>query len=120
MKKLKDLFPKISAIIVIGLLALVNFQSCNTDNTEISLSSLLQDMTNRESVITYPSPGFTCKQYSSYDQNTVAPDEEGWFANHDASWFIRQEENSGRREFVMLDSEGPGAIVRFWMTCRRR
>ncbi len=116
MKKLKDLFPKISVIIVIGLLALVNFQSCNTDSSEINLNSLLLDMTNREFVITYPSPGFTCKQYSSYDQNTVSPDEEGWFANHDASWFIRQEENSGRREFVMLDSEGPGAIVRFWMT----
>jgi hypothetical protein len=46
----------------------------------------------------------------------VSPNEDGWYANHDASWFIRHEENNGRREFVMLDADGPGAIVRFWMT----
>jgi hypothetical protein len=32
------------------------------------------------------------------------------------SHFIRVEENKGRREFVMLDAVGPGAIVRWWMT----
>jgi len=77
---------------------------------------LLSEMTDRTSVINYPSPYFTCKQYSSYDQNSVGPDEDGWYANHDASWFIRQEENDGRREFVMLDAKGPGSIVRLWMT----
>ena len=116
MKKPNNLFPRMSVIIVLGLFSIINFQSCNTAGPEISLSSLLQDMTDRVSVSSYPSPGFTCKQFSSYDQNTVAPGEEGWFANHDASWFIRQEENNGRREFVMVDAVGPGAIVRFWMT----
>jgi hypothetical protein len=32
------------------------------------------------------------------------------------SHFIRVEENSARREFVMFDADGPGAIVRWWMT----
>jgi hypothetical protein len=32
------------------------------------------------------------------------------------SHFIKVEQNKGRREFVMLDTDGPGAIVRWWMT----
>jgi hypothetical protein len=40
---------------------------------------------------------------------------EGWYANQDWSHFIRKEENDGRVEWVMLDVEGPGCIVRFWM-----
>jgi hypothetical protein len=32
------------------------------------------------------------------------------------SHFLRIDNNKGRREFVMFDVEGPGAIVRWWMT----
>ena len=32
------------------------------------------------------------------------------------SHFLRVEQNSGRREFVMFDADGPGAVVRWWMT----
>ena len=39
-----------------------------------------------------------------------------WFGNWDFSQFIRSGENAGRLEFVMFDAEGPGAIVRFWVT----
>ncbi len=73
-------------------------------------------MIDRSWVSEYPNPFFTLKQFSSYDQNSVAPDQEGWFANHDASWFIRTDSIMGRREFVLFDADGPGAIVRFWMT----
>ncbi|MBT3242564.1 MAG: DUF2961 domain-containing protein [Bacteroidetes bacterium] len=98
------------------VLLMIILGSCQSPDNEVSLSSMVQDMTKRSLVSEYPDPFFTVKQFSSYDQNTVAPDQDGWFANHDASWFIRQEENNGRREFVMLEAEGPGAIVRFWMT----
>jgi len=108
--------PFRNSILLISLLAIFGLHSCSTGSNEISLNSLLDEMANRESVVSYPSPYFSCRQFSSYDQNTVAPDQEGWYANHDASWFVRQEENQGRREFVMLDAEGPGAVVRFWMT----
>jgi hypothetical protein len=73
-------------------------------------------MTDRNTVTKYPDPFFIVKQFSSYDRHSVSPDSAGWFANHDASWFIRQEHNDGRREFVMFDADGPGAVVRFWMT----
>jgi hypothetical protein len=43
----------------------------------------------------------------------VSPDKD-WFANGDAGQYIRVEERDGRTEGVMLDADGPGAIVRIW------
>ena len=82
----------------------------------ITLESLLKDMVNRDALAKFPSPDYTCKQFSSYDQNSVSPEQDSWFANSDNNYFIRVEKERGRTEFVMLDAEGPGAIVRFWAT----
>ena len=82
----------------------------------VSLESLLKDMTDRDRLAQMPSPGFVCRQFSSYDRDTIGVDKPGWFANWDRSQFVRVEENTGRREYVMLDADGPGAIVRFWGT----
>jgi hypothetical protein len=82
----------------------------------VSLPSLLEEMVNYDSVARWPEPSFTCRQASSYDRAKVAPDKPGWFANNDAGQFIRDEENDGRRERVMMDAAGPGCIVRFWLT----
>jgi len=82
----------------------------------ISLESLLEEMTNRESVARFPQPSYTCRQFSSYDRDSVGPDEPGWFANWDRSQFLRVEENGGRTEHVLMDTDGPGAVVRFWAT----
>lgn len=107
---------KLTFLLILAMIT--GFMACETTHEPqpVSLSSLLEEMTDRSLIAEYPDPYFTVKQFSSYDQHSVSPDQEGWFANHDASWFIRQEENQGRREFVMLDADGPGAIVRFWMT----
>ncbi len=82
----------------------------------VTLESLLKEMIDRDHLARFPSPAYTCRQASSYDRDTVAPDQPGWFANWDRSQFIRVEENAGRREHVMLDVEGPGAVVRIWGT----
>lgn len=73
-------------------------------------------MTDRSSLTYFPENQFTHKQFSSYNRASVSPDSAGWFANADMSHFIRIEENNGRRELVMFDADGPGAIVRWWMT----
>ncbi len=86
---------------------------------QVSLKSLLEEMTNRERLACFPEPHYTCRQFSSYDRGTVAPDKPGWFANDDRSQFLRTETTRGRREFVMFDAEGPGAVVRFWVTVAR-
>lgn len=82
----------------------------------VDLGSLLRDMLDRDRLARLAEPPFRCAQASSYDRDSVAPDQPGWFANDDRSEFMRTEINDGRREHVMLDVDGPGAIVRFWAT----
>lgn len=96
------------------MLALVALSSCS--RRTVTLESLLKEMADREAIARYPDPEYTLKQFSSYDRATVAPGDHTWFANWDRSMFIRTDTISGRREYVMMDAEGPGAIVRFWMT----
>lgn len=82
---------------------------------EISLSSLLDDMTNLSAMAEYPDPPYVTKQFSSYDRaSKTADDKEGWFANGDCGVYLREEDHAGRKEFVMADMQGPGAIVRLW------
>ena len=100
---------------IVGISIILIFHSC-TNKTEITTGSLLEEIINRELLSEFPDPEYKTKQFSSYDRTSVSPDEPGWFANEDRSQFIRIENNEGRREFVMFDAEGPGAIVRFWVT----
>ena len=93
----------------------VLLSQCKSVN-EISFSSLLEEMADRESLARYPLPAYTLAQFSSYDRAMVAPGDSSWFANWDRSMFIREENNQGRKEYVMFDTLGPGAVVRFWMT----
>ena len=74
-------------------------------------------MIDKENLTLFPETvPYDLKQVSSYNPKTKEPGNYDWFANYDASYFIRVEENQGRREFVMMDEAGPGAIVRWWMT----
>ena len=82
----------------------------------ISIESLLKEMVDRSELARFPDPSFDCKQFSSYDRESISKDDPSWFANNDHTMFIRTEKNDGRREFVMMETTGPGAVVRFWMT----
>ena len=83
----------------------------------VSLRSLLQEMTDRARPARLPKPAYTCRQFSSFDREATGRDKkETWFANWDRSQFVRIEERQGRKEHVLMDAEGPGAIVRFWAT----
>ena len=79
----------------------------------ITYESLLREMVDRDALARWPAPAYTCKQFSSYDRRSKSP-QENWFANADAGQFLREEQNAGRTEWVLMDTEGPGAIVRFW------
>ncbi len=85
----------------------------------VSFESLLKEMIDRDAVARWPEPAYTCGQFSSYDRASTSPaDEKGWFANNDRNQFIRTEvvhaPGGDRREFVMMDAQGPGAVVRIW------
>jgi hypothetical protein len=80
----------------------------------ITLESLLQEMVDRDALARWPNPPYTCRQASSWDRGSVAPDKPGWFANMDTGQYLRTETNHGRAESVMMDARGPGCIVRWW------
>ncbi|MBI4324893.1 MAG: DUF2961 domain-containing protein [Chloroflexi bacterium] len=83
------------------------------DTRTICTAGLLEEMTSLAGLAEFPSPAYTCRQFSSYDRKSKSPKEE-WFANADAGQYLRVEEREGRKEFVMMDATGPGAIVRIW------
>ena len=82
----------------------------------VSEATLLREMTDRDALARLPYPAYKTRQFSSYDRKAVSPDRPGWFGNDDWSMFIRTELNGGRTEHVLMDADGPGAVVRFWMT----
>jgi len=98
------------------LFLIILFSSCTKNKNVVTLESLLTEMTDRSALSFFPAVGYTHRQLSSYNRASVSPDSAGWFANADMSHFIRVEDNNGRREFVMFDADGPGAVVRWWMT----
>jgi hypothetical protein len=89
------------------------------EEATISTASLLTEMIDYTAVARRPEPAYVSKQDGSWDRRTkTREDVNGWFANGDnmemmgapAKWVQIQ----GRHECVMLDVDGPGAIVRFW------
>ena len=84
---------------------------------QINLSTLLNEIVDRELIASFPEPRYQCKQASSYNRESVSPDSPGWFADSDGIGFIRVEENNGKKEWVLMEDEGPGCIAKIWAVC---
>lgn len=84
-----------------------------TSAQSVTTASLMSEMTDLAALAQFPSPAYVCKQFSSYDPASKSPDK-NWFANGDCGHYLRIEERLGRKEHVMMDATGPGAIVRIW------
>jgi len=81
----------------------------------ITTESLLNDMTDLQRLVSLPTPAYTTRQFSSYNRQSKTPDDaEGWFANRDRGQYLRDEKAGDRTEYVMMDADGRGAIVRIW------
>jgi len=86
-------------------------------------------MLDRDKIASFPARDFRLKQSSSYNRASKTPaDTTGWFTNADYNtvpkedWlpeqdgnYIRVEDNNGKKEWVIMDHTGPGALVRTWM-----
>ncbi|TAL60215.1 MAG: DUF2961 domain-containing protein, partial [Bacteroidetes bacterium] len=103
------LFPAMVCFSIIFLL------SC-TGQKIVSLKTLLMGMTDRTGITQTPSPWYKLIQASSYDRKSDKVGGKGWFANDDYTQFSGVDSSKGRKEYILLDSDGPGAIVRWWMT----
>jgi hypothetical protein len=75
---------------------------------------MLHDMVDRDRLASGPTVEYRCSGCSSYDRKSIARDKPGWFDNKDYNQFIREEKNDDRTEEVLMDADGPGALVRFW------
>ncbi len=86
----------------------------------VTLETLLIEMNDYRALAKLPVNPFTCSQYSSYDRASVSPsDPATWFANDDRGHMLRVQEvatasGTRRKEYVLADCIGPGAIVRIW------
>lgn len=99
---------------VFGLLAAVLAGQADGRN-KVTLKSLLNEMIDRDRIARLPSPGYRCKQASSYDRSQTGPDNPAtWFNNNDYDQFIRLEEKGGRKEYVIMEDTGPGCLTRWW------
>jgi hypothetical protein len=108
--------PRFLFLDAIALVALTfGAISCRNEKV-ITFRSLLKEMVTPDAITRFPDQSYRLVQFSSYDRRSIHPDSTGWFANNDYTQFIREEENNGRHEYVMFESDGPGAIVRWWMT----
>ncbi|MEX0719549.1 MAG: hypothetical protein WD059_02695 [Balneolaceae bacterium] len=57
-------------------------------------------------------PEYSTLQFSSYDRASVKPTGQNWFANWYRTMFLREEQNNGRREFVMFEDKSPEAVIK--------
>ena len=84
---------------------------------EVDFGSLLEEMTDLGRLALFPDPPYVTRQCSSYDRastDSAVLTDENWFANGDRGQFLREEQHGDLTEYVMMDAEGPGVIVRIW------
>jgi len=88
---------------------------------EISVLSLLGEMIDLEHLARLPAARFSARLAASTDRRSRRPEDgESWFANDD---FVTETQPNlvrvearpgGGKRYVLLDTDGPGAIVRIW------
>lgn len=77
---------------------------------------LLQRLVDVDWLWQRPAAGERCVQFSSYDRRSdKGPGNvDDWYANDDRGKYLRVEDRDGRKEFVMVDVDGPGVLSRLW------
>ncbi len=88
---------------------------------EISVLSLVNEMSRLDHLAQLPAARFVARQQSSTDRRARDPsDGDTWFANDDFVTDTRpnlvrvEPQSDGGKRYVLLDAEGPGAVVRIW------
>lgn len=94
--------------------ALLVFAAVGVRAQQVSVQSLLPQMTDLTFLTHRPNPAFTMRQASSYDRRSDPGPNHVDFANGDSGNFVRIEDTPNGKEYVMADLKGPGAVVRLW------
>src|ERR1700722_4414239 len=99
---------KIAALTLVSLIVSATF------GQQVTVKSLLPQMTDLTFITHRPVPAFKAAQASSYDRRSDPGPNSDPFANGDAGQFVRIEDTPTGKEYVMADLKGPGAVVRVW------
>jgi len=108
-------FQKASYLFLV-LILVSTFSSCQ-QNDEINITNLLNEIVDRDKITQFPDPYYQSLQASSYNRASVSKDAPGWFADSDGEYFVRSEEINGKKEWVLMEDDGPGAITKIWAVC---
>jgi hypothetical protein len=96
--------------------ALASESSAVAQSQPVTFQSLLGEMTDRNALARWPQPEYTDLLHDSHDPRKTDPaNQSTWHTNNDAGNAIRTEKNEGRDEWVIMEHQGPGAIVRLWV-----
>ena len=110
---------------ILGLLFFLAFPTslfCQSSSS-ITTGKLFEEMIDLEGLTRFPSPSYSMVQYSSYDHRSNLPGGPDWFANADGfggepipnfEKVLKEPNEVGIGEYLMVNEEGPGAIVRLW------
>jgi len=100
--------------ILLLLVCLLPWQGCKrTKAGTIDVQALLMEMVDFENLSRIPKPFFKQAASTSYSRESHKGGE-NWFHNMDRGGYVRTETTDGRKEHVLLDGQGPGAVTRFW------
>lgn len=97
-----------------SLCVFLGFIAASSVFGQVTSNSILDETVDLSRLTKRPAPYYTTAEATSYDRKTKTPGNADWFANGDAGQFIREEQRDGRKERVMADLKGPGAVVRIW------
>lgn len=97
-------------------LALVLVAASTKGEDAIDFQRLLGEMVDRSQIAEFPQPEFICRQASSYNRRSETPGSPNWFAGGDFDQFYGSQLVEGRKEWIMLDVDGPGVVTRWWQT----
>lgn len=104
------IYPGLLFMVMVSLI----FSGCRNQEKSITFVSLIYEMADREAITKFPD--YTLKQASSYDRTQTSPEnKDTWFNNKDYGYFIRKEIIRDRTEYVIMEEDGPGCIVRWWI-----
>ena len=131
MKKIIPLLlalPALAFVLETGVNPASQASASDKATQTVTFDSLLREMTDRSMLANFPKPSYKCIQHSSYDRASKKPNPKdgykypsqysgvGWFTNGDNTQYLRTETKNGRKEHVMMEHKGPGAVSRIWVT----
>ncbi|WP_425398605.1 glycoside hydrolase family 172 protein [Aeoliella sp.] len=103
----------------------VLFANCSTTSAAdtVTTGTMVEEMVDLDRLSDMPEDDYKTLQFTSYDRRSSVPDGPGWFSNSDGFGGApippfqdvqKKPNDQGVGEYVMVDVEGPGVIVRTW------